>query len=361
MTPIQRVSTGIGGLDEILNYLQMGDNVVLQVDSIADYRNFVDPFVKAALKQKRRVVYMRFANHPALFEKNKDIKIYKLNANSGFESFSTQVHNIIRDEGRDVFYVFDCLSDLLMAWATDLMIGNFFVITCPYLFELNTVAYFAIMRSSHSFKTVARIRETTQVLLDVYNHNGKLCVHPLKAWKRYTPTMFLPHIMENSKFVPILNSADAASFFSYLTDKNATGGERNLDYWDKIFLQANDILNDSAAIKEKQAMVETLSRVLIGREKRMLSLAKEYFTLEDLVEIKKRLIGTGFIGGKSVGMLLARNILRKDMSLDWSEQLELHDSFYIGSDVFYSYMVQNGWWKLLMEQKTEEGYFEIAK
>ncbi|MCE5212583.1 MAG: PEP/pyruvate-binding domain-containing protein, partial [Deltaproteobacteria bacterium] len=46
---------------------------------------------------------------------------------------------------------------------------------------------------------------------------------------------------------------------------------------------------------------------------------------------------------------------------DWSEQLELHDSFYIGSDVFYSYMVQNGWWKLLMEQKTEEGYFEIAK
>lgn len=361
MTPIQRVSTGIGGLDEILNYLQMGDNVVLQVDSIADYRNFVDPFVKAALKQKRRVVYMRFANHPALFEKNKDIKIYKLNANSGFESFSTQVHNIIRDEGRDVFYVFDCLSDLLMAWATDLMIGNFFVITCPYLFELNTVAYFAIMRSSHSFKTVARIRETTQVLLDVYNHNGKLCVHPLKAWKRYTPTMFLPHIMENSKFVPILNSADAASFFSYLTDKNATGGERNLDYWDKIFLQANDILNDSAAVKEKQAMVETLSRVLIGREKRMLSLAKEYFTLEDLVEIKKRLIGTGFIGGKSVGMLLARNILRKDMSLDWSEQLELHDSFYIGSDVFYSYMVQNGWWKLLMEQKTEEGYFEIAK
>jgi hypothetical protein len=361
MTPIQQVSTGISGLDEILNYLQMGDNVVLQVDNIADYRNFVDPYVKAALAQKRRLVYMRFASHPPLFEKTKDVKIYKLNANSGFESFSTEVHNIIRDEGRDVFYVFDCLSDLLMAWATDLMIGNFFVITCPYLFELNTVAYFAIMRSSHSFKTVARIRETTQVLLDVYNHKGKLCVHPLKAWKRYTPTMFLPHIMKNGKFVPILNSADAASFFSYLTDKSATGGERNLDYWDRIFLQAESLLDDSADIADKQAMVETLSRVLIGREKRMLSLAKEYFTLEDLVEIKKRLIGTGFIGGKSVGMLLARNILRKDTSLDWKEQLELHDSFYIGSDIFYSYMVQNGWWKLLMTQKTEEGYFEIAK
>jgi len=87
---------------------------------------------------------MRFANHPPILEANKKIKVYKLNANKGFESFSTQVHNIVRDEGLDVFYVFDCLSDLLMAWATDLMIGNFFVITCPYLFELNTVAYFAI-------------------------------------------------------------------------------------------------------------------------------------------------------------------------------------------------------------------------
>lgn len=360
MTPYPRVSTGINGLNEILGYLQMGDNVVLQVDSVEDYKKFVDPYVETALARNQRLVYMRFANHPALLETNKQIKVYKLNANKGFESFSTQVHNIVRDEGRDVFYVFDCLSDLLLAWATDLMIGNFFVITCPYLFELNTVAYFAILRSRHSFKTVARIRETTQVLLDIYNNKGKICVHPLKAWKRYTPTMFLPHMMEGDNLVPILNSADAASILSYLTDKNATSGARNLDYWERIFLKATTILENPDAVKEKQNMVETLSHVLIGREKRMLSLVKEYFSLEDLVEIKKRLIGTGFIGGKSVGMLLARNILRKDPSIDWNAELEIHDSFYIGSDIFYSYMVQNGWWKLLMAQKTDEGYFKVA-
>jgi hypothetical protein len=360
MTPYARVTTGISGLDEILNYLQMGDNVVMQVDDIADYKRFVDPYVEAALAANHRVVYMRFASHPPILAPDKRIQVYKLNANKGFESFSTQVHNIVRDEGRDVFYVFDCLSDLLMAWATDLMIGNFFVITCPYLFELNTVAYFAILRSRHSFKTVARIRETTQVLLDIYNNNGKICVHPLKAWKRYTPTMYLPHVMEGDKFVPILNSADAASILSFMTDKTNTSGVRNLDYWDRIFLKANTILEDPEATQARQDMVETLSRVMIGREKRMLSLVKEYFSLEDLVEIKKRLIGTGFIGGKSVGMLLARNILHKDPSFDWTAELEIHDSFYIGSDIFYSYMVQNGWWKLLMAQKTDEGYFEVA-
>ncbi len=361
MAPFAQVSTGINGLDEILNYLQMGDNVVFQVDNIEDYKKFVDPYVETALARNQRLVYMRFANHPALLSASPSIKVYKLNANQGFESFSTEVHNIVRDEGRDVFYVFDCLSDLLMAWATDLMIGNFFVITCPYLFELNTVAYFSILRSRHSFKTVARIRETTQVLLDVYNNSGKICVHPLKAWKRYTPTMFLPHIMEGGKFVPILNSADAASILHFMTDKNTTSGVRNLDYWDRIFLKAGSILENPDALQEKQDMVETLSRVMIGREKRILALVKEYFTLEDLVEIKKRLIGTGFIGGKSVGMLLARNILRKDPALDWQAELEMHDSFYIGSDIFYSYMVQNGWWKLLMAQKTDEGYFEVAR
>jgi len=65
--------------------------------------------------------------------------------------------------------VFDCLSDLLSSWATDLMIGNFFNIICPYLFELDTIAYFSILRHSNSIDTVARIRETTQLFLDVYD------------------------------------------------------------------------------------------------------------------------------------------------------------------------------------------------
>jgi hypothetical protein len=360
MIPISCVSTGIKGLDKTLNYLQMGDNVVFQVDKIEDYKIFVNPFIHAALERRQRIVYMRFAQHPPILESAGKVVIYKLNANTGFESFSTQVHNIIRKEGRDVFYIFDCLSDLLESWATDLMIGNFFVITCPYLFELNTVAYFSILRSRHSYETIARIRETTQVLLDIYNYQGKIYVHPLKAWQRYSPTMFLPHLMENDEFVPIMNSSDASNLFYCLTPARTASAERNLDHWDRIFMQAKDMLKNPRDSEEHQKMVEQLSRVLIGREKRILTLVKEYFTLKDIIEIKERLIGTGFIGGKSVGMLLARNILRKDTSVKWSEHLELHDSFYIGSDVFYSYIVQNGLWRALMSHKTKEGYLESA-
>jgi len=62
MPSFSRVSSGIKGLDEILNFLQTGDNVVMQVDDIEDYKSFVIPYVTTALENNERVVYMRFAS-----------------------------------------------------------------------------------------------------------------------------------------------------------------------------------------------------------------------------------------------------------------------------------------------------------
>lgn len=354
-------TTGLKDLDEILNHLRKGDNVVWQVDKIDDFRSFVTPFVTHAKQNGRKVVYMRFAKYKPLVKPAPNVKIYDLDADSGFEKFSTQVHNIISNEGKGVFYIFDCLSDLLSAWATDLMVGNFFMVTCPYLFELDTIGYFAIIRNNHSFKTIARIRETTQLLLDVYNFEENLYVHPLKVWKRYSPKMFFPHLQQEDKFVPITNSVDTARLISYVSSKRLEPTKRALDYWDRLFLCAEELSqNDAASPEKKQKTIEQLCKIMIGREKRILALAQNNFSLKDLLNIKNRFIGTGFIGGKAVGMLLANNIISKEPSLDWKQYLEPHDSFYVGSDVFYTYIVENGWWKLRMQQKTKEGYFKVA-
>ena len=353
-------STGLKGLDKILCGLNKGDNVVWQVDSIEDYRHFVDPYIKKALEDHRNVIYMRFARHEPLLEEQPNVKIYNLDSTSGFEAFSIQVHTIISREGTEAHYVFDCLSDLLLAWATDLMIGNFFLITCPYLYELDTIAYFAILRSHHSFKTIARIRGTTQLLLDVYDFEDNYYIHPLKVWNRYSPTMFLPHKQEQESFVPISSSVDAARLFSHLAGKELDGSARMLDYWDRLFMKAESLLASSPDTEEIDETVKKLCRIMIGREERICELAEDNFSLHDLINIKKRLIGSGFIGGKAAGMLLAQKILYNDSSFDWQQHIEQHDSFYIGSDVFYSYIIENGWWKDLLEQKTKEGYFRLA-
>jgi hypothetical protein len=353
-------STGFSGLDKLLCDLKKGDNVVWQVDGVDDYRHFLTPYVARALQDKRNIVYMRFAQHPPLVENQSNVTIYQLDASGGFESFSKQIHTIISKEGKETYYVFDCLSDLLSAWATDLMIGNFFMVTCPYLFELDTIAYFAILRNYHSFQTVARIRETTQLLLDVYNFDGSFYVHPLKVWNRYSPTMFLPHLQQGENFLPITRSVDASRVLSHISQKDRNGSVRALDYWDRLFMKADSLIPASSDSREVKELMGELCRIMVGREKRISKLAQESFSIEDLVTIKSRLIGSGFIGGKSAGMLLAQKILSQDTSFNWSQYLEPHDSFYIGSDVFYSYIVENGWWKLLMEQKTKEGYFKAA-
>ena len=360
MSASNLVSTGLSGLDGILGGLRPGDNVVWRVNALDDYLAFVRPFIASSLAERKRVVYCRFGNHEPLLGEQPGITVYNLDAYRGFESFTVKLHTIIGQEGSGVFYVFDCLSDLLDAWATDTMIGNFFTVTCPYLYELDTVAYFALMRDSHSFRTVARIRATTQLLIDIYNDGSDRYLHPLKVWERSSPTMFLPHRQNGDAFIPIASSFDATNLFAGLLNTGPENRERHLDYWDILFLKAAELVSTSADDDQRQAMVNELSRILIGREARILALAREHFTISNMLEIKSRLISTGFIGGKTVGMLLARSILRNDHSRDWRQIIEPHDSWYVGSDLFTSYIVHNGWWRLFLEQRSPEGYFTGA-
>ena len=147
--------------------------------------------------------------------------------------------------------------------------------------------------------------------------------------------------------------------------------QRNLDYWDRLFWEAKSLLDRSSAedysndlnlsngLNEKtleyREMTKKIYRLMLTKDERISNLIDKYFNLKDLVEMNNRLIGTGFIGGKSLGMLLARNILHKNNSSNYSKYLEEHDSFYIGSDVFYTYIVQNGWWKLRLKQENRRG------
>ncbi|MBN1532466.1 MAG: PEP/pyruvate-binding domain-containing protein [Spirochaetes bacterium] len=361
MQSIIKMTTGLVGLDNVINSLRMGDNVVWQVDEIADYAQFAEPFAESVIAQGKRLVYMHFATHSQILFPGQYSVMYTIDPSSGFESFSAQIHNVVREEGEGIFYVFDCLSDLQSAWSSDLMIANFFVITCPYLYELNTIAYFALLRNRVSYTTIASIRETTQLLIDVYCAGENYYIHPLKVWERYSPTMFFPHLRREDEFIPITSSVDAAALVMHIQKHSVASTLRNLDFWDRTFLTMEDLIGSGAREEEKREMLDRLCRIILGRDRRMLALAMDHMTLEDFVDLKDRLVGTGHIGGKATGMIIARKILSRSAGLDWEHLSEPHDSFYIGSDVFYTYIVLNGWWKLFMEHKTDDGYYSAAE
>ncbi len=348
-----RVTTGVQAVDRVIDGLRLGDNVVWQVDSLDDYRAFVTPFVHSALAAGHRVVYIHFGDIATLCDQA-GVVTYALEAGCGFECFASAVNAIITAEGRGVFYVFGCLTELLGEWCSDLMIGNFFGITCPYLYSLDTVAYFALLRGRHSFDAIARIRETTQLLIDLYNIAGDIYLHPLKVWERYSPTMFLPHRPVDGDYSPVTASGEAAKLFSRRLLEREAG---TVDYWDRLFLEAHEMELLPRDHPDVAAMKKRIIPIQIAREPRIAALAERYLSLTDLLTIKSREIGTGPIGGKSVGMLLARAILSAN-GLD--HLLEPHDSYYLGADVFYTYLVHNDCWRLRMRQNTPEGYFALA-
>jgi len=121
LTDSSIVSSGIPGLDSILNNLTKGDNVVWLSPSIEDYSRFVTPFVKQAVHDNRKIIYFRFASHANLIpeEYRSYVNEHKLEAGVGFESFTKKVYSEVERHGKNVFYVFDSLSDLLYEWVTD--------------------------------------------------------------------------------------------------------------------------------------------------------------------------------------------------------------------------------------------------
>lgn len=357
MGAFDRVLSGIPGLDDLLDYIRMGDNVVWQVTDLEEFRYFMEPFVEQAIRDKRNLIYMRFADHEPLLSPREGLKIFEFNPDKGFEAFTVDIYNRITIEGKDAFYVFDSLSSLQSVWYTDLMMGNFFRVTCPYLFKLDTVAYFPLLRGRHSFDAVARIRDTTQLLLDV--HTGdKLYVHPLKVWNRYSAKMFLPHScsMDLEDFKAVDGGVALSRYYQILEEEETQKQDQNFDSHDRFFSMAK------LEYQQGRFREETENQILestMTKDKRLQEMLKKYFKPQDYFKLRDRMIGSGAIGGKACGMLLARKIVHTLLP-EYRAHREAHDSYYIGSDVFYTYIVSNNCWETRIAQRTEEGYFEKA-
>ncbi len=341
-------NTGLPGLDEILNGVILGDNVVYQVDDIEDYMRFVSPFCLEARKGGKDLIYFRFADHQVVIPQGSCEHIYELHPEAGFENFISEIFSVIEEFGKGAFYVFDCLSELTADWYSDRMLGNFFMLTCPYLYDYETVAYFALYRNHHTTFALDAIHSTAQVVMDVYTHKDEIYVHPLKVDGRKSKTMYMLHRWKGEEFLPVLTSTTTAEILTEVPQPWLDYSLHQQDIWTKCFLHAHKVVDATSADRSEDwrgsSLFNRLVRMAFTRDERLMKLIEQYLEFSDLVDVGKRMIGTGLIGGKSVGMLLARAILKKKDER-WAVRLEPHDSFFIGSDVFYTYLIQNRcWW-----------------
>ncbi len=352
------LSTGIPSLDNVLQGILAGDNVVWQVDDIKNYIPFVHEFCRHAYKKQQKLIYFRFGRHEPLLPPDVEAKVVELAPEGGFEKFLSRILHDIEENDKGACYVFDAVSELAERWGSDAMLGNFFMLACPYLFDFDTATYFALLRNYHASSVIENIQKTAQVVIDVFDQHGSIYIHPLKVIGRASPTMYMLHAWRGNDFEPVTNSAVSSEILSNVQHQWLDITEKRLDVWTLVFREAQETRENVLSGKATEADVsywkERLLQMIIARDKRMTDLAMQYLDIDDLLLVGRRMIGTGMIGGKAVGMLIAQAILKKTDE-KWRKKLEVLDSFFIGSDVYYAFLVQNNcWWKRkkLTEQDT---------
>jgi hypothetical protein len=102
-----------------------------------------------------------------------------------------------------------------------------------------------------------------------------------------------------------------------------------------------------------QELRVVLLKSLVSDQLAFIHIARRWFTASDFNMILERRIGTGKIGGKSAGLLLAYKILQ-GTAPEVFEKINLPSSYFIGADVFYDFMSGNHLEFLNQKYKTAE-------
>ncbi|PIE81028.1 MAG: phosphoenolpyruvate synthase [Chloroflexi bacterium] len=141
-----------------------------------------------------------------------------------------------------------------------------------------------------------------------------------------------------------------------LRNQSAAHDEKELNFnpeiapWELLFQQGE--VYEALPAPEKQEIKHHLEEIKVVLIKRLISdqlpfigVARKAFTISDLRHIYRNRIGSGKIGGKAAGMLLARRILRKkdpEHGPDISEHVSIPDSYFVGTEVIYDFRLING-------------------
>lgn len=227
---MQKISSGISGLDNLIDHIYLGDNVVWEVDSGTSYEIFIRKFIETSAQESKDIVYISFnksvttllkefdnfvnekfhiidgftsgkGKNDATFLRNYDkiskkVDIIKLSNPSNLDELTNAIASVEKKISYPISYVFDSLTGMQNLIKDENLTYSFFTYMCPRLFDLDSVAYWILERDAHSQKFKANIRHITQVVLELYRRKDSFFLKALKLARRKDRDAFKPHMYE---------------------------------------------------------------------------------------------------------------------------------------------------------------------
>ena len=370
-----------------------GTSIVFSLSDLSDFSSILSAFTAYARQTGKKIVRIRFvpdadsapgaasapgpalspdvpsvsdpssapypASEDALRKENSPFfEEIPVRLNHRFRHFTVAVHEQIRRLEPGCLFVFDCLSELQTAWATGLMMVNFFTVTTPLLKSRGCAALFPLMALMHSDEAAAKITQIADCFFEVCSDFKHIYLRAEKVPDPASGELYQPHIL-NVETGMLTLITDGVKLSRYHRAQDMAGRihtDLSMDSWDRFFLNAQRKYEYG---EDLSAECTRMCRIMMSRDSRMRSLIQENFRPGDYFFVKEHMVGSGQIGGKSCGMLTARKIIENGRP-ELYDFMEAHDSFYIGSDVYASFIVENGLWDLWVEQHTKEGYFSVS-
>jgi len=113
-----KITTGTPVIDELIDSLRWGDNVVWRVTNTLEYSWLVHPFVESAVKNGIDIIYVHFDGY-AIAGIPENCKMVTIDPSQGFDYFYHFVQELMESSGKKIYYVFDNISILARDWGSD--------------------------------------------------------------------------------------------------------------------------------------------------------------------------------------------------------------------------------------------------
>src|SRR4030042_2675184 len=227
---MSKIFSGITDLDNLIDSLYVGGNVVWEVEAGTAPEIFMLNFLRQSLSENRTVIYVSFNQSPhtilqkigettpkgnfilldcftsgkgkndraftKFYENNGDSHVIKVDDPRNIDQFTTLLASLEDNFQSGGRYVFDSLTGMQDLWGDENRTYKFFTYICPRLYDLGTVAYWILEKDAHSQKFKANLRHITQVVLELYKRKEKLWIKALKLEGRPNREAFKPHAYE---------------------------------------------------------------------------------------------------------------------------------------------------------------------
>ena len=227
--PKNKISSGVPGLDTLIDSFSVGDNVVWEVEAGTAYSVFIRSFISHSTVDDQKVIYVSFNRSPQTVLNDLDailspehftlvdcftsgkgkndntfLKFYdkpspgvvRIEAPADIERFTATLNAIEDQLSPGARYVFDSLTGMQDLWGEENATHRFFTYMCPRLFDLGTVAYWILEKEAHSPRFKANLRHITQVVFDLAKRKNSLFLKAVKLENRQDREAFKPHQYE---------------------------------------------------------------------------------------------------------------------------------------------------------------------